>query len=173
MFRAQIFIKIKRFRGLKQNFSTLGSESFLSPKDIPPTPIGSSSISNDPIAVATFSNLSPSFLEAKVQTALNSQQSQIRLGPNLLKFSLNLNKLAEEGKLDDVVGRDKEIASTMQVLSRRRKNNPCLVGEPGVGKTSIAEGIALLIARGKAPAPLADKVVLSLDMVCTCAYAYS
>jgi len=93
-----------------------------------------------------------------------NSQSLIRMGPNLLKFSVNLNKLAEEGKLDEVVGRDKEIASTMQVLSRRRKNNPCLVGEPGVGKTSIAEGIALLIVRGKAPAPLADKVVLSLDM---------
>ncbi|NGF58327.1 ATP-dependent chaperone ClpB, partial [Parapedobacter sp. SGR-10] len=80
------------------------------------------------------------------------------------KYARNLNEYAESGKLDPVVGRDEEIRRVMQILSRRTKNNPILVGEPGVGKTAIAEGIAHRIIKGDAPENLKTKTVYSLDM---------
>ena len=82
----------------------------------------------------------------------------------LKKYSRDLTEVAREGKLDPVIGRDEEIRRTMQVLSRRTKNNPVLIGEPGVGKTAIAEGLALRIINGDVPEGLRDKKLLSLDM---------
>lgn len=91
------------------------------------------------------------------QHAENSYQS-------LSKYAKNLNELAEAGKLDPVIGRDEEIRRVIQILSRRTKNNPILIGEPGVGKTAIAEGIAHRIIKGDVPENLKSKVVFSLDM---------
>ncbi len=82
----------------------------------------------------------------------------------LSKYARNLNEFAASGKLDPVIGRDEEIRRVMQILSRRTKNNPILVGEPGVGKTAIAEGIAHRIIKGDAPENLKTKTVFSLDM---------
>ncbi len=82
----------------------------------------------------------------------------------LEKYTKDLTALARRGKLDPVIGRDEEIRRSLQVLSRRTKNNPVLIGEPGVGKTAIAEGIALRIAAGDVPDSLRDKRVLSLDL---------
>lgn len=82
----------------------------------------------------------------------------------LKKYAKNLNELAERNKLDPVIGRDQEIRRVMQILSRRTKNNPVLIGEPGVGKTAIAEGLALRIVRGDVPEGLKTKQVISLDM---------
>src|ERR1700736_800213 len=82
----------------------------------------------------------------------------------LEKYGRDLTKLAAEGKLDPVIGRDQEIRRVIQVLSRRTKNNPVLIGEPGVGKTAIAEGLAQRIVRGDVPEGLKDKKVVSLDM---------
>ena len=82
----------------------------------------------------------------------------------LQKFATNLNDLAAKGKLDPVIGRDDEIRRVLQILSRRTKNNPILVGEPGVGKTAISEGIAQKIVNAQVPENLKDKVVYSLDM---------
>jgi ATP-dependent Clp protease ATP-binding subunit ClpB len=82
----------------------------------------------------------------------------------LNKYARNLNEYAESGKLDPVIGRDDEIRRTIQILSRRTKNNPVLVGEPGVGKTAIAEGIAFRIIKGDVPESLKSKTVYSLDM---------
>ena len=79
-------------------------------------------------------------------------------------YCTNLSKRAEEGKMDGVIGRDTEIARVIQILSRRQKNNPCLIGEPGVGKTAVAEGIALRIASGDVPFHLKDKKIYLLDM---------
>ena len=76
----------------------------------------------------------------------------------------NLTRKARDGKLDRIVGRDEEIQRTIQILNRRQKNNPCLIGEPGVGKTAIAEGIALHIAEGNVPARLRDKEIYLLDL---------
>ena len=83
---------------------------------------------------------------------------------SLNKYARNLNELAKNGKLDPVIGRDEEIRRVLQILTRRTKNNPMLVGEPGVGKTAIAEGLAHRIVDGDVPDNLKDKVVFSLDM---------
>ncbi|MCR4594779.1 MAG: ATP-dependent Clp protease ATP-binding subunit [Clostridiales bacterium] len=83
---------------------------------------------------------------------------------NLEKFSRDLTKMAKENKIDPVIGRDEEIQRVIQILSRRTKNNPCLIGEPGVGKTAIAEGLALKIINGEVPELLTDKRILSLDL---------
>ena len=83
---------------------------------------------------------------------------------SLEKYARNLNKMADSGKLDPVIGRDEEIRRILQILSRRTKNNPMLVGEPGVGKTAIAEGLAHRIIQGDIPENLKDKVIYSLDM---------
>jgi ATP-dependent Clp protease ATP-binding subunit ClpB len=82
----------------------------------------------------------------------------------LEKYGRNLTELAERGKLDPVIGRDEEIRRVIQVLSRRTKNNPVLIGEPGVGKTAIAEGLAQRITRGDVPEGLKDKKIIALDM---------
>lgn len=83
---------------------------------------------------------------------------------SLEKYSLNLNELAKSGKLDPVIGRDDEIRRILQIISRRNKNNPILIGEPGVGKTAIAEGLAHRIIRGDVPENLKSKTIYSLDM---------
>ena len=83
---------------------------------------------------------------------------------SLDKYARNLNQLADAGKLDPVIGRDEEIRRILQILSRRTKNNPMLVGEPGTGKTAIAEGLAHRIVQGDVPENLKDKIIYSLDM---------
>jgi ATP-dependent Clp protease ATP-binding subunit ClpB len=114
-------------------------------------------------------------LQLKSST-LKTQIMELRNGANvndsnqdatyqsLEKFAKNLNKLAEEGKLDPVIGRDDEIRRVLQILTRRTKNNPILIGEPGVGKTAIAEGLAHRIVGGDVPENLKSKTVYSLDM---------
>ncbi|MBN8690012.1 MAG: ATP-dependent Clp protease ATP-binding subunit [Armatimonadetes bacterium] len=92
-----------------------------------------------------------------------SNQNQVKT-QTLDEFGRDLTELAREGKLDPVVGRNLEIERVMQILTRRTKNNPCLIGEPGVGKTAIAEGLALRIVSGDVPNLLADKRLISLDL---------
>ena len=93
-----------------------------------------------------------------------TSQSQEETYNSLNKFAKNLNELAKNGKLDPVIGRDEEIRRLLQILSRRTKNNPILVGEPGTGKTAIAEGLAHRIVDGDIPENLKDKLIFSLDM---------
>jgi ATP-dependent Clp protease ATP-binding subunit ClpB len=91
----------------------------------------------------------------------NTQETQFN---TLNKYAKNLNELARQGKLDPVIGRDEEIRRTLHILSRRSKNNPILVGEPGVGKTAIAEGLAHRIVNGDVPENLKSKIIYALDM---------
>jgi len=93
-----------------------------------------------------------------------TSQSQEETYNALGKYAINLNAMAREGKLDPVIGRDEEIRRVLQILSRRTKNNPILVGEPGVGKTAIAEGLAHRIVNGDVPENLKTKQIFSLDM---------
>lgn len=98
------------------------------------------------------------------QSARSMQRGEAGNTPTLDQYSRDLTALAEEGKLDPVVGREQELERIMQILSRRTKNNPCLVGEPGVGKTAIVESLAQRIVMGAVPASLQNKRLLTLDM---------
>jgi ATP-dependent Clp protease ATP-binding subunit ClpB len=93
-----------------------------------------------------------------------NSQTQSNQYNSLQKYAKNLNEMASNGKLDPVIGRDEEIRRTLHILSRRSKNNPILVGEPGVGKTAIAEGLAMRIMNGDVPENLKNKIIYALDM---------
>lgn len=100
----------------------------------------------------------------RVKNGKETKSSKNKKRKFLSSFCTDLTARAKEGKLDTIIGRDKEIARTIQILCRRQKNNPCLIGEPGVGKTAIAEGLAQKIAAGEVPFQLADKEVFLLDL---------
>jgi len=112
---------------------------------------------------ASEKNLKAAIDELRKGDRVTSQSAEDTYN-SLNKYAKNLNKMAEEGKLDPVIGRDEEIRRVLQILSRRTKNNPMLVGEPGVGKTAIAEGLAHRIISGDIPENLKDKQIYSLDM---------
>lgn len=96
--------------------------------------------------------------------AKSENNSLMKTNTELIKYAKNLNELVEQGKVDPIIGRDDEIRRVLRILSRRTKNNPILIGEPGVGKTAIAEGIAQRIVKGDVPENLQSKKVFSLDM---------
>ena len=131
---------------------------------------------NEGLAVSIMSELGVSTGEvaSEISRAFDSQKGdESKRGsakvsssnvPTLEKFGRNLTDLATQNKIDPVIGRQKEIERVIQILSRRTKNNPCLIGEPGVGKTAIAEGLALKIANGEVPELLKDKRLYTLDL---------
>ena len=113
--------------------------------------------------IKTFDRLEGIVLADRKGNKIESQAHQE--GENILNdYTVNLTNQALEGRIDPIIGRDEEIRRTIQVLSRRTKNNPILIGFPGVGKTAIAEGLALRIVRKDVPEVLLDKKLLSLDM---------
>ena len=111
----------------------------------------------------TEKDLKAAILELRKGQTVDSQSSEDTYDA-LNKYAVNLNELARSGKLDPVIGRDEEIRRVLQILSRRTKNNPILIGEPGTGKTAIAEGLAHRIIRGDVPENLKSKQIYSLDM---------
>ncbi|MQP53220.1 MULTISPECIES: ATP-dependent chaperone ClpB [unclassified Flavobacterium] len=112
---------------------------------------------------ATYNGLEAAISEMRKGERVTSASAEETYN-SLNKYAKNLNELAKSGKLDPVIGRDEEIRRVLQILTRRTKNNPMLVGEPGVGKTAIAEGLAHRIVDGDVPENLKDKIVYSLDM---------
>lgn len=104
--------------------------------------------------------------ESEIQSASTSggEESQLKPGEALQMFAVNMTEQAKNGELDPVIGREEEIVRVMQVLCRRQKNNPVLVGEPGVGKTAVVEGLCNIIASGKAPLQLKNKQIYNLDL---------
>ncbi|MDB5247031.1 MAG: ClpB protein [Segetibacter sp.] len=114
-------------------------------------------------AGVTEKGLKAAILDLRKGSTVNSQTSSQQYNA-LQKYARNLNDMARDGKLDPVIGRDEEIRRTLHILSRRSKNNPILVGEPGVGKTAIAEGLAHRIVDGDVPETLKSKIIFALDM---------
>ena len=115
-------------------------------------------------AVLTAMGLDGDAISEEFQTMRNGKSRRASGTPMLDQYSRDLTQLASEGKLDPVVGREREIARLIQILSRRTKNNPCLVGEPGVGKTAIAEGLAQRIVSGLVPDTMKNKRLVVLDL---------
>ena len=113
-------------------------------------------------------NVTPQALEAAITALRGGRTADSASAENayeaMKKYARDLTEAARDGKLDPVIGRDEEIRRTIQILARRTKNNPVLIGEPGVGKTAIAEGLALRIANGDVPDSLKDRRLMSLDM---------
>ncbi|AXU18969.1 ATP-dependent chaperone ClpB [Novosphingobium sp. THN1] len=113
-------------------------------------------------------NVTPQALEAAITQLRGGRTADSASAENaydaMKKYARDLTEAAREGKLDPVIGRDEEIRRTVQILARRTKNNPALIGEPGVGKTAIAEGLALRIANGDVPDSLRDRTLMALDM---------
>ncbi len=118
--------------------------------------------------VLKAANVTPQALEAAITALRGGRSADSASAENayeaMKKYARDLTQAARDGKLDPVIGRDEEIRRTIQILARRTKNNPALIGEPGVGKTAIAEGLALRIANGDVPDSLKDRRLMSLDM---------
>lgn len=115
-------------------------------------------------AVLTAMGMDREAISEEIQAVRAMNGGKAAATPTLNQYSRDLTELAAEGKLDPVVGREKEIARLIQILSRRTKNNPCLVGEPGVGKTAIAEGLAQRIVSGAVPDSMKEKRLVVLDL---------
>lgn len=115
-------------------------------------------------SMSAENNQDGGFLNNKQNMFGSSQKNGKSSSKTLEQFGRDLTKLALDGGIDPVIGREKEIERVIQILSRRTKNNPCLIGEPGVGKTAVAEGLALKIASGEVPELLKDKRIFSLDL---------
>jgi ATP-dependent Clp protease ATP-binding subunit ClpC len=118
------------------------------------------------IDILTASGIDVSAAKSEYSTGKNQNKAKGKSSatPTLDQYSRDLTEFAREGKLDPVIGREEEIQRVVQILSRRTKNNPCLVGEPGVGKTAIAEGLALKIVEGNIPDTIKEKRVVTLDL---------
>ena len=127
-------------------------------------PVNGSNFTEDDDMEQNFDCNARSNKQGHLPTISDDSESQDSATPTLDKFTIDMTRKAQDGELDPVVGREREIERLAQILSRRKKNNPVLIGEPGVGKSAIVEGLALRIVEKKVPRILFGKRILSLDM---------
>ena len=147
----------------KFNGSFIGSEHILHSICDNPDCVGAKILVSLGVNLQSLKTEICSFLEMG-SDSIQGTNNGLGGAPNLSLYGVNLTALAKKGLLDPVLERDTELKRIIQILSRRTKNNPCLIGEPGVGKTAIAEGLALLIAKGEIAEPLSGKIIFSLDI---------
>ncbi|MBR7100979.1 MAG: ATP-dependent Clp protease ATP-binding subunit [Clostridia bacterium] len=147
----------------KFNGSFIGSEHILHSICDNPDCVGAKILVSLGVNLQSLKTEICSFLEMG-SDSIQGTNNGLSGAPNLSLYGVNLTALAKKGLLDPVLERDTELKRIIQILSRRTKNNPCLIGEPGVGKTAIAEGLALLIAKGEIAEPLSGKIIFSLDI---------
>ncbi|MCD7797567.1 MAG: ATP-dependent Clp protease ATP-binding subunit [Clostridiales bacterium] len=150
------------------DFGDKMNELFDSEDPLDPQTISLSKLFGDSEMMVPFTDSSnkktDSSSDKKQQRSKRSKKNGKDERKFLNNYCTHITQRAREGKIDNIIGRDSEIARTIQILCRRTKNNPCLIGEPGVGKTAIAEGLAIKIAKGEVPARIADKEIYLLDL---------
>jgi len=141
----------------------IGTEHILHALCENPDSVGARILSSLGINLQSLKGEIYSFLESS-RDSVSPSKGSVQGAPTLSQYGVSLTALAKNGSIDPVSERDGELTRVIQILTRRQKNNPCLVGEPGVGKTAIAEGLAIMIAEGRVPECLSDKIIFSLDL---------